>query len=119
MSCVANCRSKLLKQSRLPMCPLRAPRRMGPCERTSGCTHLKNRIKYRDLGDAQFLRRCHVGRGASIDKTHVFALVDNRPKRCVHRLVRTQEPITTGRGFTEGGSRFASSKDYAVWVPAF
>src|ERR1700724_3723722 len=67
-----------------------------PCERTSGCTHLENRLKYRDLDDPRFWTRLYVGRSATVDKTQVFRTRRSTRKRCVHPLVRTQGPITTG-----------------------
>src|ERR1700724_4532621 len=61
-----------------------------PCERTSGCTHLENRLKYRDLDDPRFWTRLYVGRSATVDKTQVFRTRRSTRKRCVHPLVLSQ-----------------------------
>src|SRR6202023_2533596 len=61
-----------------------------PCERTSGCTHLENRLKYRDLDDPRFWTRLYVGRSATVDKTQVFRTRRSTRKRWVHPLVRSQ-----------------------------
>src|SRR5438552_2383133 len=39
----------------------RTPVVMDPCFRTRACTHLENRLKYRDLDDPRFWKRLHVG----------------------------------------------------------
>src|SRR6202047_250818 len=56
----------------------------------SACTHLENRLKYRDLDDPRFWKCLHVGTAATIDKTRVFRRRRSLIKRCVHPLVRKQ-----------------------------
>src|ERR1700730_9349757 len=65
-----------------------------PRERASACTHLENRLKYRDLDDPRFWKCLHVGTAATIDKTRVFRRRRSLIKRCVHPLARTRGPIT-------------------------
>src|ERR1700737_5631378 len=54
--------------------------------RASACTHLENRLKYRDLDDPRFWKCLHVGTAATIDKTRVFRRRRSLIKRCVHPL---------------------------------
>src|SRR5260370_41314694 len=53
---------------------------------TSACTHLENRLEYRDLDDPRFWKCVHVGTAATIDKTRVFRRRRSLIKRCVHPL---------------------------------
>src|SRR5437016_6649707 len=46
----------LLAMTVSPFVPARRP-----CESTRACTHLENRLKYRDLDDPRFWKRLHVG----------------------------------------------------------
>ena len=45
------------KRSVYHSCPQERARGMGPCERTSGCTHLRNRLKNKHLADRRFHKR--------------------------------------------------------------
>src|SRR5260221_7403296 len=69
------------KSRRLAASSLSRPRKSA-----SACTHLENRLKYRDLDDPRFWKCLHVGTAATIDKTRVFRRRRSLIKRCVHPL---------------------------------
>src|ERR1700737_4542627 len=70
--------------------------------RASACTHLENRLKYRDLDDPRFWKCLHVGTAATIDKTRVFRRRRSLIKRCVHPLAL--QGRVTGSGISPAGS---------------
>src|SRR5713101_7399042 len=79
--------------------PMRRPR-----VRAKACTHLENRLKYRDLDDPRFWKRLHVGPAATVDKTRVFRTCRLPIKRCVHTIGRKQGPINTDLNFAKSWS---------------
>src|SRR6266851_9463227 len=94
--------------------PTARPRRMGPCVRTIGCTHLENRLKYRSLDDPRFWECLHVGPSATVEKTHVFYTCRPPIKRCVHALVRSQGRLVAT--YAAKSATTASSTGNPAWV---